>query len=142
MKQTRVTWMLAAAAAVGLMAGVAGAQQTLEPGARAYPVHFPTGGDKLDAADQETIRGIAGSMMSNPALNATIIGKADTVGTAEFNEKLSERRAQAVFEALVYGNKVPENRVEMRFTGERLPYLSTADEKEEQLNRVVEVVVH
>jgi outer membrane protein OmpA-like peptidoglycan-associated protein len=58
------------------------------------------------------------------------------------NEKLSQRRAEAVFDALVYSNHVSENRVEMRWTGEHLPYLSTADEKEEMLNRVVEIIVH
>ena len=30
----------------------------------------------------------------------------------------------------------------MRWTGEHLPYLSTEDEKEEMLNRVVEIIVH
>ena len=80
-------------------------------------------------------------MQSNAELNATIIGKADTVGSAEFNEKLAQRRSEAVFSALVYTNHVPENRVEIRWTGERLPYLSTTDEKEEMLNRVVEIIV-
>ena len=80
-------------------------------------------------------------MQSNPELNATIFGKADAVGSAELNEKLAQRRAEAVFSALVYTNHVPENRVEIRWTGERLPYLSTEDEKEEMLNRVVEIIV-
>jgi OOP family OmpA-OmpF porin len=132
---------LAIATSLSLFVGFTASSQTQQPGARAYPVHFPTGSDKLDAADQDTIRGVAGSMQSNPELNATIIGKADAVGSAEFNEKLAQRRAEAVFSALVYTNHVPENRVEIRWTGERLPYLSTEDEKEEMLNRVVEVIV-
>jgi outer membrane protein OmpA-like peptidoglycan-associated protein len=132
---------VAIAALLSLFAGYTASSQTQQPGARAYPVHFPTGSDKLDAADQDTIRGVAGSMQSNSELNATIIGKADTVGSAEFNDKLAQRRAEAVFSALVYTNHVPESRVEIRWTGERLPYLSTADEKEEMLNRVVEIIV-
>jgi outer membrane protein OmpA-like peptidoglycan-associated protein len=131
----------AIAASLSLFVGYTASSQTQQPGARAYPVHFPTGSDKLDAADQDTIRGVAGSMQSNAELNATIIGKADTVGSAEFNEKLAQRRSEAVFSALVYTNHVPENRVEIRWTGERLPYLSTTDEKEEMLNRVVEIIV-
>jgi outer membrane protein OmpA-like peptidoglycan-associated protein len=55
--------------------------------------------------------------------------------------RLAQRRSEAVFSALVYTNHVPENRVELRWTGERLPYLSTEDEKEEMLNRVVEIIV-
>jgi OOP family OmpA-OmpF porin len=131
----------AIAASLSLFVGYTASSQTQQPGARAYPVHFPTGSDKLDAADQDTIRGVAGSMQTNPELNATIIGKADTVGSPELNEKLALRRAEAVFSALVYTNHVPENRVEIRWTGERLPYLSTEDEKEEMLNRVVEIIV-
>lgn len=132
---------LAIAASLSLFLGYTASSQTQQPGARAYPVHFPTGSDKLDAADQDTVRGVAGSMQSNPELNATIIGKADSVGSAELNEKLAQRRAEAVFSALVYTNHVPENRVEIRWTGERLPYLSAEDEKEEMLNRVVEIIV-
>ncbi|MDR3534287.1 MAG: OmpA family protein [Rhodopila sp.] len=115
--------------------------QTLEPGARVYLVHFPTGGSTLDPADQDTIRGVAASMLSHPELNATIIGKADTVGSPERNERLSQWRSNTVFEALVYTNHVPENRVQLQWTGEKMPYLSTADEKPEMLNRVVEIIV-
>lgn len=133
---------LAIAASLSLFVGYTASSQTQQPGGRVYPVHFPTGSDKLDAADQDTIRGVAGSMQSNPEFNATIIGKADAAGSAELNEKLAQRRSEAVFNALVYTNHVPENRVELRWTGERLPYLSTEDEKEEMLNRVVEIIVH
>jgi OOP family OmpA-OmpF porin len=146
MSRTRVATLLATAAAISLLLIHNGGAQntepeTLQPGARVYPVHFPTGGSKLDTSDQETIRGIASSIKSNPSLSATIIGRADTVGSPELNEKLSEQRSQAVFEALVNTNQVPESRVEMKWTGEHMPYLSTADEQEEMLNRVVEVIV-
>jgi len=80
-------------------------------------------------------------MMGDSALTATIIGKADSVGSAEFNEKLAEKRAQTVFDALVYTNKVPENRVDMHFTGERMPFVSTADEQAALQNRVVAIIL-
>ena len=81
-------------------------------------------------------------MIGTPALVATIIGKADSVGSADLNQRLAEKRAQVVFEALVYTNKVPENRVEMHFTGEHLPFVSTADEQAEAQNRVVAIILH
>ena len=84
---------------------------------------------------------MAAAMQGDPALIATIEGKADTVGSQELNEKLSQRRTQAVFEALVYTNKVPENRVELKWTGEQLPTVSTADEEALRTNRVVEIFV-
>jgi OOP family OmpA-OmpF porin len=80
-------------------------------------------------------------MEHSPALVATVIGHADTVGSAEFNEKLSQRRAQAVFDALVNKYNVPVSRVEMHYTGEREPMARTGDEKAEAANRTVDIVV-
>ena len=80
-------------------------------------------------------------MAQNPGLHATIVGKADTQGSADFNEKLAQNRAQQVFEALVYTNKVPEDRVAIRFTGERIPVVATADQESERLNRIVAIVL-
>lgn len=80
-------------------------------------------------------------MQGTPALVATIVGKADSVGSADFNEHLSQRRAEAVFEALVYTNKVPENRVQLRWTGERLPFTSGADEQAVSQNRMAAITL-
>lgn len=111
------------------------------PQVRIYPIHFPTGGKELDTNDQEAIRSVAASMTANPNLHATIIGKADTVGSQEFNERLSQQRAEAVFGALVYDSHAPESRVEMRWTGERLPTVQTGAETSDVANRVVEIIV-
>jgi len=130
--------------AMGLFAAYAATAQTyqqLPAGSVTYPVHFPTGSSQLGPEDQDTIRAVASKMMNTPTLTATIIGKADSVGSAELNEHLAEKRAQAVFEALVNTNKVPENRVDMHFTGERLPFVSTADEQAELQNRVVAIIL-
>ena len=80
-------------------------------------------------------------IQSDPDFVATILGKTDSVGSAGFNERLSQRRANAVFEALVYENKVSENRVQLCWTGERLPFISTADRTEESQNRMAAIIV-
>lgn len=123
-------------------AAIAQQVQQLPAGSTTYPVHFATGSAQLGPEDQDTIRGVASKMLGTPTLVATIIGKADSVGSAELNERLAEKRAQAVFEALVNTNKVPENRVEMHFTGEQIPFVSTADEQAELQNRVVAIILH
>jgi outer membrane protein OmpA-like peptidoglycan-associated protein len=136
--------MLAAISVASLFAAFpAVAQQTQElpAGSVTYPVHFATGSAQLGPEDQDTIRGVASKMLGTPALVATIIGKADSVGSADLNEHLAEKRAQAVFEALVYTNKVPEARINMHFTGERIPFVSTADEQAESQNRVVAIIL-
>jgi outer membrane protein OmpA-like peptidoglycan-associated protein len=129
--------------------GVARAQQQpqplpagLPPGSVTYPVHFETGKFAVVKEDADTIRAVASKMKNDPKLVATIVGKADSVGSPELNEHLAQKRAQAVFEALVYTNGVPEARVEIRFTGDRVPVVSTADEQAEVQNRVAAIVLH
>ena len=81
-------------------------------------------------------------MERNPALVATVVGKADTVGSPEYNEKLSHRRALTVAEILVYTYKVPAHRVEMRWTGENEPLVVSGDNKAELVNRTVDIILH
>jgi outer membrane protein OmpA-like peptidoglycan-associated protein len=132
-----------AAAAVCLFAAYSGTAQevkNLPPGSTANFIYFPTG-YTLDSKDQDRIRDVAAMMQSNPDFVATILGKTDSVGSVEFNEHLSQRRANAVFEALVYDNKVSENRTSLCWTGERLPFTSTADETAAAQNRMAAIVV-
>ena len=111
------------------------------PNCTTHFVYFATGSHALTPEDQDHIRDVATMMQSTPAFVATIVGKTDSVGSADFNEHLSQRRAEAVFEALVYANKVPENRVQLRWTGERLPFISAADEEAESHNRMAAIIV-
>jgi outer membrane protein OmpA-like peptidoglycan-associated protein len=145
MSKLRMTRRLVAVLGVASLftayAATAQQVQELPKGSNTYPVHFATGSSQLDGADQDTIRGVAAAMRRTPTLTATIIGKTDAVGSADFNHHLSEQRARAVFEALVYTNKAPEDRVELRWTGENVPFVSTADEQAESLNRVVAIIL-
>ena len=143
MLRGNVTKILAAAA-VGLFAAHAGMAQeakNLPPGATAHFVYFPTGSYKLDSKDKAQIQDVAKLMQGNPDFVVTILGKTDSVGSAGFNEHLSQRRANAVFEALVYDNKVAENRISLCWTGERLPFTSTADETAASQNRMAAMIV-
>ena len=142
MSRSIVTKSLAAAAIMGLFAAhAATAQQTQPPKCTTHFVYFATGSHALTPEDQDHIRDVAAMMQSTPTFVATIVGKTDSVGSADFNEHLSQRRAEAVFEALVYANKVSENRVQLRWTGERLPSISTADEKAKSQNRMTAIIV-
>ena len=142
MSRSAVTKSLAAAAIMGLFAAhAAAAQQTQSLNCPTHFVYFATGSHALTPEDQDHIRDVAAMMQSTPTFVATVVGKTDSVGSADFNEHLSQRRAEAVFEALVYANKVPENRVQLRWTGERLPFISAADEEAESHNRMAAIIV-
>src|ERR1700722_12779312 len=143
MLRSNVTNSLAAAAVSFFAAYAAMAQEVknLPADATAHFIYFPTGGYKLDAKDQEQIRDVAGMIQSHPDFVATILGKTDSVGSAGFNKRLSQRRANAVFQALVYDHTLAEDRVQMCWTGERLPFTSTADQTAEAQNRMAAIVV-
>ena len=143
MLKSNVTKSLAAAAVSLFAAYAATAQEVknLPADATAHFIYFPTGRYALDAKDQDQIRDVAGLIQSHPDFVATILGKTDSVGSVGFNERLSQRRADAVFEALVYDNKVSENRIQMCWTGERLPFTSTADETAAAQNRMAAIIV-
>ncbi len=111
------------------------------PEPTAYWVSFPTGSAQLHQNDLETIMGVANYMKKFPDLFATIEGKTDTVGTSDYNEHLSEKRAEAVFEALVYTNGIPASRTHIHWTGEHLPNVPTADQQAELQNRVVVITL-
>ena len=113
MLRSNVTKSIAAAAVSFFAAYAATAQEVknLPADATAHFIYFPTGGYKLDAKDEDQIRDVAGLIQSHPDFVATILGKTDSVGSAGFNERLSQRRANAVFEALVYDHKVSESRI-------------------------------
>ncbi len=143
MPRSNLTTVVAAAAVsfFSTYAGTAQEVKNLPADATAHFIYFPTGGYKLDAKDEEQIRDVAGMIQSHPDFVATILGKTDSVGSVGFNERLSQRRANAVFEALVYDHKVSENRIQMCWTGERLPFTSTADQTAEAQNRMAAIVV-
>ncbi len=145
MSRSALTKSLAATAVIGLLLAQAATaqqkEQKLPEGSTTHFIYFPTGSYALTPEDQGNVREVAGMMQRTPAFVAMIIGKADSVGSKDFNDRLSQRRAEAVFEDLVYNNQVPESRVQLCWTGERVPFVSGADESAVSQNRVVAIVV-
>jgi outer membrane protein OmpA-like peptidoglycan-associated protein len=70
----------------------------------------------------------------------TVIGKTDRVGAAPANMALSRRRANAVRDALVAAG-VPAASIVTSWTGEGKQQMATADEVDQQGNRVVDITV-
>ncbi len=134
--------IVAVLATTGFIAAhAAKAQQTQAQNCPTHFVYFATGSHALTPEDQDHIRDVAAMMQNTPTFIAMIVGKTNSVGSTDFNNHLSQRRAEAVFEALVYANKVPENRVQLRWTGEHLPFTSAADEEAESHNRMAAIIV-
>ena len=75
-------------------------------------------------------------------LNSVIaIGHTDSIGSDAYNQKLSERRAQAVREVLVNQYGVESQRVDSVGYGEARPVADNSTEEGRQINRRVEAEV-
>ncbi len=74
----------------------------------------------------------------NPRITAEIYGHTDSIGTDAYNQKLSERRARAVFNYLVE-NGIDPGRLKTRGFGENLPVAPNTTPEGRQKNRRVEL---
>ena len=74
----------------------------------------------------------------NPHITAQIYGHTDSIGTEAYNQKLSERRARAVFNYLV-DNGIDPDRLKTRGFGENIPVAPNTTPEGRQKNRRVEV---
>jgi len=79
-------------------------------------------------------------MQDNPAMKIEISGHADSVGTEDYNMKLSLRRAQAVVNYLV-GQGVTGDRLTAQGFGESMPVVANDTDEGRQQNRRVEVKI-
>jgi len=87
------------------------------------------------------IKNLADFMQQYPQTNTTVEGHTDSVGTDQYNQRLSERRAQAVREVLVNQYGVESQRVDSVGYGEARPVADNSTEEGRQINRRVEAEV-
>jgi outer membrane protein OmpA-like peptidoglycan-associated protein len=86
---------------------------------RWFHVRFDTGGARIGPEQQSTVEAAGAAMRSDPALRATVIGRTDTAGGDQANLRLSRARATAVRDALVRNERIPSQRIDVRWTGDR-----------------------
>jgi OOP family OmpA-OmpF porin len=107
-----------------------------------YQVTFASGSANIDSYGRGTIDKVADAMAADPALVATIVGKADPAGGSAANMRLSKARANSVHTALLRTGKVTEQRLDTRWTGDHpegaRPMVAGADVS----NRVVDIALH
>ena len=86
------------------------------------------------------IKNVAQFMQQYPATNTTVNGYTDSVGTDAYNQKLSQRRADSVRQALVQQG-VSAGRVDAVGHGKADPIATNSTDEGRALNRRVEAVV-
>jgi outer membrane protein OmpA-like peptidoglycan-associated protein len=103
-------------------------------------VLFDTGSANLKPGAREKLARVAGILATQPDLHIVIEGHTDSVGTDDYNQRLSERRSEAVRTYLMQ-QKIPAGEVEARGFGESRPVASNDTAAGRQQNRRVEMVV-
>ena len=102
-------------------------------------VLFDTGRATLKSGADRTIDRLAQALKDNPNTRVMIEGHTDSVGGDEYNMALSERRAEAVADALRFRG-VPADRYEAKGLGKDFPVASNDTQSGRQQNRRVEIV--
>src|SRR6476661_320213 len=104
-------------------------------------VLFDTGSYTLKPGAREKLAKISGIVLAHPGLNLQIEGHTDSVGADEFNQQLSERRADSVRDFLAEQG-VPASSITAKGFGKTQPVASNDTPEGRQRNRRVELVVN
>jgi outer membrane protein OmpA-like peptidoglycan-associated protein len=103
-------------------------------------VLFDTGKAQLKAGAQRPIEQIAEFLSENPERRIQVEGFTDSQGSDEYNQQLSQQRADAVAQAIIQRG-IDAQRVRAMGFGEEFPKASNANAGSRQLNRRVEIIV-
>ena len=103
-------------------------------------VLFDTGRAELKSGAGRKLDQLAQFLVEHPDRRVQIDGFTDSVGTDSYNEELSQRRANAVREALI-SRGIESSRIGTEGYGKSYPVANNNDSGGRQLNRRVEVVI-
>jgi outer membrane protein OmpA-like peptidoglycan-associated protein len=103
-------------------------------------VLFDTGKYTLKPGARERLAKVAGILQTYPGLTVQVEGHTDSVGSDEYNQQLSENRANSVREYLVTQG-VPPTSITAQGFGKTQPVASNDTAAGRQMNRRVDMVV-
>lgn len=134
-------------------------EESVVPAAGNNVVYFSTGSAEIPTDGIEMIRSIAGEAQRGQQGQQTqaqqdtqgtqgqqgmprieVVGYTDSTGSAEFNAQLSQRRAEAVADALA-AEGLPRESIAVRWHGEEQLSVPTGDNVHEPENRRVSIVM-
>ena len=103
-------------------------------------LQFQSGAATLPDRDLPTLDQVAALLKQRPDLHARVEGHTDSSGSAQINQELSQKRAEAVMQALV-SRGVDPDRITAKGYGADHPIASNANESGRSENRRVEIYV-
>jgi outer membrane protein OmpA-like peptidoglycan-associated protein len=103
-------------------------------------VLFDTGSANLKPGAREKLAKVAGILLSHRGLKLQVEGHTDSVGSTDYNQRLSENRASSVRTYLV-DSGITANAIGTAGFGETMPVASNDTATGRQQNRRVELIV-
>lgn len=105
-----------------------------------YGIYFDFNKADVKPESEATLKEIAALLKQNSKLNLYVVGHTDNVGSLAANMDLSQRRADAVVQALVSKHGVDAKRLKAQGVGPLCPVTSNKTEEGRAKNRRVELV--
>jgi OOP family OmpA-OmpF porin len=105
-----------------------------------YLVLFDFDRYNINDAAQAVVNQVIADFNANQSTAISVTGHTDRAGSVEYNERLSERRADAVREALIAGG-IPAEAITTAWRGETENAVPTEDGVREQANRRAEIII-
>ena len=105
-----------------------------------YGIYFDVNSFTIKPESSPTLKAISEMLKQKSKLNVYIIGHTDMTGDLKHNMELSEKRAQAVVDALVKDYGISVKRLTAKGVGPLSPVSTNKTEEGKKLNRRVELV--
>ncbi|MBX2882643.1 MAG: OmpA family protein [Granulosicoccus sp.] len=102
------------------------------------PVQFNFDSSKLSNSASSQLEPLAQHMMENPELSVTLIGHTDSIGPEQYNQLLSEHRAETIRKYLLQMG-IDRKMIKVRGAGEKRPIRSNKNAAGRKANRRVEI---
>jgi outer membrane protein OmpA-like peptidoglycan-associated protein len=103
-----------------------------------YIMYFSQGSAELTADSKNLLLAALEAIALRSSTHVTVIGHSDSVGSVQYNDKLSGKRSRAVVDAMV-ARGVDKKIIEVTNHGKANPLIPTPDGVPEQRNRRVEI---
>jgi len=101
-------------------------------------LHFASDSNQIDSTGRSEINGYSQFLKENPAYKVTVIGYTDSTASEEHNQKLSQRRAEAVKKTFIEQG-VAEDRLTSMGEGEKFPIATNMTKEGRLENRRIEI---
>ena len=103
-------------------------------------IYFKSGSAALTSESLQSIQEALEAIKSQKSRQIMVLGYTDTVASAQYNRKLSQRRAQSVADVLA-SKGVERTIIEIEYYGKEKLLVPTPDGVDEPKNRRVEIIV-